>query len=249
MNLETTELTRVSQRFALPGIRWGAVMAGMAVAVGAYVFLMLLAACAGLAVLSTDQGSRMDVQGLALVWNLLSALAASAVGAAIAARAADLRRHLDGVLHGLVVWGVSVLVASAMAIAALHGVSNSMSSLLQLRAVDDPVALEQMDRDMPYPRTGSISRAAIPAPVLMDAVVDPGRRDYRFYRPSVAPVPSIDPGRVMGASMYLALMICSAVAMALCGGIAGGVLGTRAPRRPDPLDHGNWHEAIGLLKR
>jgi hypothetical protein len=244
VKLETTELHRVAQCFALPGVRWSAVMAGMSVGIGAYVLLMLLGACAGLAVLSTERGAQMDAQGAALLWNLLAALAASLAGGAVAARAADLRRHVDGMMHGLVVWGVSVLVAVLLAITAMHAVADGVGALIAHNADGQSAYEGMMNRDMPYPRGSRISRAAH-EPVLLDGAADSSGQGYRYGREQAA-APA-DQGRAMYASMYLALMLCAAVVMALCGGIAGGVLGTRAPRRPDPLDHANWREVIDIL--
>jgi hypothetical protein len=248
MKLEAVELKRVSQCFALPGVRWGGVMAGMSVASGAYLLLMLVGACAGLAVLSTEGGAQMDLQGAALLWNLCGALAASIFGGALAARAADLRRYVDGVVHGLVVWGVSVLVAALLVLAGVHEAASGMAVLMAQQSTGQNF-LERTNRDSPASRGTGILRASFDRPAaMMDGVADSPSNDYAY---GARKLPTASAGRTgpLAASIYLPLMICAAVAMSLCGCIAGGVLGTREPRRPDPLDHDNWREVIDILDR
>jgi hypothetical protein len=92
------------------GIRWGAVFAGFAVGVGVHLLLTLIGVAAGFAVYGA--GARPDggsVSIAAAAWNTASMLIAAFVGGYVAARSAGLRRSTDGILHGVVSWGVTVL--------------------------------------------------------------------------------------------------------------------------------------------
>jgi hypothetical protein len=247
MKLEATELKRVSQCYALPGVRWSGVMAGMSVGIGTYVLLILIGTCAGLAALSVGGGAQIDVQGAALLWNLCSALAASIFGAALAARAADLRRHTDGILHGLVVWGVSVLVAALLALAAVHEVASSVAMLAAQQSTEQSF-LGRTNRESPASRGSGLLRTSSNQPgLMMDGVADTSNNDFANGAGKLSSTGA--DARSMAPSFYLPLMICAAVAMSLCGCIAGGLLGTKQPRRPDPLDHDNWREVIDILDR
>lgn len=104
------------------GIRWSAIFAGLVVGLSLHGVLMLVGGAIGLAVL----GSGMRPVGLAgvmlaAVWNTLSMLLAAFVGGYIAARGGGVQRVGDGVLHGVVTWGASVLFAALLG-AALGGV-------------------------------------------------------------------------------------------------------------------------------
>jgi hypothetical protein len=106
-------------RTPLAAIRWGAIVAGLAVGIATNLFLMLLGAAAGLAVLDVGDSAEGGVMAAA-IWNAVSMIIAAFAGAYVAARSAGLRRTADGVLHGVVAWGVTMLI-SAFLLTSLAG--------------------------------------------------------------------------------------------------------------------------------
>lgn len=92
------------------GIRWAAVIAGLAVGLGVHLLLLLIGAAAGFAVYGG--GERPDGESVsfaAAIWNSISLLIAAVIGGYVAARASGLRRNADGVLHAVASWGASML--------------------------------------------------------------------------------------------------------------------------------------------
>ncbi|CAL94354.1 hypothetical protein [Azoarcus olearius] len=111
METRTIEETGIEPEHTIySGIRWGSVIAGFAVGVGIHLLLMLIGVAAGFAVYGTGarpEGESMSIA--AVTWNTVSMLIAAFVGGYVAARGSGLRRTSDGVLHGVVSWGATVL--------------------------------------------------------------------------------------------------------------------------------------------
>src|SRR5881394_3926423 len=112
-----------------PTIRWGAVLAGTAVAIGLWGVLQLLGLGAGLTALDPDdvRSTHRAVLGMG-AWSVLAPMIATFAGGFVAARlAASWDKKVAGA-HGLVVWGfataaglvVTLWMASAAAVGAAH---------------------------------------------------------------------------------------------------------------------------------
>jgi len=105
-------------------VNWAPVIAGAVVASAAFFVLMTFAAAIGLAVSSASPTWRDTSVGLTMlsgVWTLLVAIGSYALGGYIAGRvrsswtaAADEIHFRDG-LHGLLVWGLAVIIGAALA--------------------------------------------------------------------------------------------------------------------------------------
>lgn len=110
-------------------IRWGAVIAGVAVGVSVQLILSLLGVATGLS--STDVAQGESVGSGPLLWAGVSMLIAAFIGGYVSARMSGLKRKADGLLHGVVAWAVTTLLFAAMATsaggAALSGVFNNLS--------------------------------------------------------------------------------------------------------------------------
>lgn len=94
----------------LNNIRWAAIFAGLAVGLGVTLLLMLIGMATGLAVYGS--GARPDGESISLaagLWNTITMFIAALVGGFVAARASGLRRSMDGMLHGVVSWGATML--------------------------------------------------------------------------------------------------------------------------------------------
>lgn len=115
--------TSATEPYRLPlySLRWSAVFAGLVVGIATNLFLMLLGAAAGLAVFDVgDSVTEASVPLAAAIWNALSMIVSAFAGGYVAARTAGMRRASDGILHGVVAWGVTMLI-SAFLVTSLTG--------------------------------------------------------------------------------------------------------------------------------
>jgi hypothetical protein len=117
------------RRPLFPAVRWGAVLAGVAVGVSVQLVLTLLGIASGLSLssLSAIEGPATG----ALVWAGLSMLIAALIGTYVAGRMSGLKRKTDGVLHGVVTWAVTTLLFVFLATSAggslLSGLFSSLN--------------------------------------------------------------------------------------------------------------------------
>jgi hypothetical protein len=104
----------VLRRPLFPAIRWGAVLAGVAVGISVQLVLTLLGIATGLSAMDVTQGGSPSTTG-PLLWAGLSMLISAFVGGYVAARMSGLKRKVDGVLHGAVSWAVTTLLFAVLA--------------------------------------------------------------------------------------------------------------------------------------
>ncbi len=95
----------------LSRVNWGAVFAGLVLATALQVVLTVLGAAIGLTALDgADSGKAFGVG--AGIWALLVPLVTLFVGGMTAGRLANVRERADGFIHGALVWGLSLLLAT-----------------------------------------------------------------------------------------------------------------------------------------
>lgn len=119
----------IVRRPLFSAIRWGAVLAGVAVGISVQLVLTLLGIASGLSLSSVS-----SVEGPAtgaLIWAGLSMLIAALIGSYVAGRMSGLKRKTDGVLHGFVSWAVTTLLFVILATSAggslLSGLFSSLN--------------------------------------------------------------------------------------------------------------------------
>lgn len=121
------------RRQVFPAIRWGAVLAGVAVGISVQLALTLLGIATGLSTVEVAQGEGMGTGPL--IWAGFSMLIAAFVGGYVAARMSGLKRKADGILHGAVSWAVTTIMFAVLATSVggtlMSGVFNNMSQLAQ----------------------------------------------------------------------------------------------------------------------
>ncbi len=95
----------------LKRISWGAIFAGTIVALVIELALSLLGMGVGLGIINpaTEENPLGGVGAGAGIWLAISTLIALFAGGWVAARLAGFPRRMNGVLHGIVVWGVVTL--------------------------------------------------------------------------------------------------------------------------------------------
>jgi len=95
---------------ALPRLHWGAIAAGVVVALAAHIVLGLVGAALGFAAAPADSEA---LGAGAAIWGLLTPLVASLLGAWIATRLAGRFDTAGSNLHGILVWCIG-LIAGAL---------------------------------------------------------------------------------------------------------------------------------------
>jgi hypothetical protein len=226
MNFHALELAHVSQSGTQRGIRWSSIFAGTCVGIAAYVLLMLVGICAGLA----KFGVAADASFAALAWNLGSAFVASLVGTFLTARVADLQRATEGALHGLLVWSCVTLVVAATALCLIRDIAGNIAVSVAQAGERETALSDQADSRRWNRLHQTAARERFGDTVLRPAVhvVEVGDR------------PGAPAGGGFDLPTYAALMTCAALAISLFGGIAGGLMGTRGPHREFAHDSVFW---------
>lgn len=94
-------------------IAWAAVFAGVVLAIGIQVLLSMLGTGIGASTIDPLKGGTPDAEALGISaagWWILSSLIALFAGGWIAGRLAGIPRQVDGMIHGLLTWGLSTLL-------------------------------------------------------------------------------------------------------------------------------------------
>lgn len=97
---------------------WGAVIAGVVVALGAAVLIGLIGVAIGVS--SLHPGAVGSGLGTGL-WAILTTVLSMALGGYVAARLCGTHSHLDSELHGLTVWALTLLVGAVLLAQVISG--------------------------------------------------------------------------------------------------------------------------------
>ncbi len=112
-----------ARRPAISAVRWGAVFAGTVAGIAIYLLLALFGVAIGLTAVEPQAAQPVGAVPLWTgIWSFISMLVAAFIGGWIAGRMSGLRRRLDGMLHGLVAWGLTTLFAGYLATTAVAGI-------------------------------------------------------------------------------------------------------------------------------
>ncbi len=121
----------------LQRIRWGSVLAGLFLAIGAQVMLGLLGAAIGLTVVDARANDPLSsIATAAGAWMAMSSLVALFLGGYAAAKLGGSIRRSDGVLSGMLTWAASLvltlmLVGTGLSAALSGAIGVGQSPLLQ----------------------------------------------------------------------------------------------------------------------
>jgi hypothetical protein len=106
-------------------ISWGAILAGVVIAVAVQLVLGILGAGIGLTMVDPVEGTTPGAAGFGigagLYWLVTTILALGAGGYA-AARLAGVHERFDALVHGLVVWGVTLILTLYLLTSAVGGI-------------------------------------------------------------------------------------------------------------------------------
>jgi hypothetical protein len=106
-------------------LSWGAIFAGVVIAVAVQLVLGILGAGIGLTMVDPVEGTTPGATGFGIgagiYWLVTTALALGAGGYA-AARVAGVHERFDALVHGLVVWGVTLILTLYLLTSAVGGI-------------------------------------------------------------------------------------------------------------------------------
>ena len=106
-------------------VSWSAIISGVVLVVAVQVLLSVLGAGVGLGMINPGHGDSATASGLgtgAGIWWLVSTVVSLLCGSYVAARMAGVATRFDGVLHGMVVWGVTLLLTVYLITSAAGGI-------------------------------------------------------------------------------------------------------------------------------
>jgi hypothetical protein len=106
-------------------VSWAAIFAGVIVVVAVQLLLSLLGAGIGLGTVDTNAGSTPTASSLGIgagIWWLISSCLALFAGGYVTAWLAGIETSFDGMLHGLVTWGIATLLTLWLLTSAIGGV-------------------------------------------------------------------------------------------------------------------------------
>jgi hypothetical protein len=241
------------RRPMFPAIRWGAVLAGVAVGVSVQLALTLLGIATGLSTTDVTQGEGVGIGPL--IWAGFSMLIAAFVGGYVAARMSALKRKADGILHGAVSWAVTTILFAVLATSVggslVGGVFNNMSQLARTGmqgGANSPLAVvmqsqgarldaASMQQFQQHVQAGQREPAIQLLSTRMG--VDPARAAAIVDQALIlmgSPQAASPQGRqatenAVQRAGTAAWLVFFAVALALAIGIGGGALGAAGSRR------------------
>ena len=106
-------------------ISWGAIFAGVVLAIAVQLVLGILGTGIGLTLVDPVEGTTPGAAGFGigagLYW-LITTIVALGVGGYAAARVAGAHDRFDGLVHGLVVWGVTLILTLYLLTSAVGGI-------------------------------------------------------------------------------------------------------------------------------
>ena len=147
-------------------VSWGALFAGVVIAVATQLLLGALGLAIGLSSMDPT-GDRAGSFGVgAGIWWLLSGLVALFLGGWTAGRLANAQPRLDGALHGFATWGLATLLSAWMVTSAVGGILGGAWNVVSTTATTTAATAAA--------RPDLADRAS---EALRDAGVDPARTD------------------------------------------------------------------------
>ena len=106
-------------------LSWPAIFSGVVIAIAVQLVLALLGTGIGLSLVDPVQGTTPSAGGFGIgagIYWILSTIIALGVGSYAAARVAGVNERFDGVIHGLTIWGVTLILTLYLVTSAVGGI-------------------------------------------------------------------------------------------------------------------------------
>ena len=123
--VETTTLRREPGQHIHRRISWAAIFGGVILVVAVQIVLSTLGAAIGLGTVGVNAGTTPDAGSLGLgagIWWVVSSVIALAFGGYVSAWLAGIELRWDGILHGMVTWGIATLMMIHLLTSAVGGI-------------------------------------------------------------------------------------------------------------------------------
>ncbi len=123
--LETTTTMMAGGSHTHRRISWAAIFGGVILVVAVQLLLSLLGAGIGLGTVNTNAGTTPDASNLGInagIWWVVSSIVALLFGGYVSAWLAGIELRWDGLLHGLVTWGIAMLLTIYLLSSAVGGI-------------------------------------------------------------------------------------------------------------------------------
>lgn len=220
-------------RLPLANLRWGAIFAGLVVGLSTHALLLMIGAAIGLATAVGQAPPEGTLSLGAAIWNTASMIIAAFVGAYIAARTSGMRRTSDGLLHGVVSWGATVVLSLLLATSLTGGMVGSLfatGAQGQTGAVAGQVlgSVNEGDRAeaiaLLQQQAGLSQEQA--ADIVDQALILTGREGQASGQAQGAAEDAMQTASVATG------WISAAIVLSLLAAIGGGAMGARGSRRP-----------------
>jgi hypothetical protein len=227
----------IQHSMPLSTIRWTAILAGLVVGLATHLLLMLLGTSIGLAAVDVgDEVGGATIPVAAGAWNTVSMIIAAFVGAYVAARSAGMRRASDGMLHGVVSWGLTMLLTAFLAttaagalVGSIFGSPTARSAAAQSAPAASQTARSIAEGDRAEAIQNLQSRLGISseqAGKLVDqALIMAGREE------SASPAGQEAAQDTLRTASMASGWLTGAILLSLLAAIAGGWLGARGTHR------------------
>ncbi len=257
----------IIRRPLFPSIRWGAVLAGVAVGISVQLVLTLLGIASGLSMTSVQQGEAPGTG--ALVWAGASMLISAMTGAYVAGRMSGLKRKTDGILHGIVSWAVTTLLFVVLATSAggslvsalFSGIGQVASAMAQsgaspggltallnrqlgtnvseasMRTLQQYIASGQRDQAIDYMSSNMGVRRDRASNIVDQALILSGAPEQ------ASPQGRAAADRAIRGASTAAWVVFGAVALSLLLSVIGGALGAIGARRTTWTESGEAEAA------
>lgn len=123
--LETTTTTMGGGMHTHRRISWAAIFGGVILVIAIQLLLSMLGAGIGLGTVDTNGGTTPDASSIGIgagVWWVVSSIIALAFGGYVSAWLAGIELRWDGVLHGMITWGIATLFTIYLLSTAIGGI-------------------------------------------------------------------------------------------------------------------------------
>ena len=115
---------------ANPRISWGAIFGGAVTALALWMLLYTLGLALGLSTVEPDDPGSVKSSGLFTgIWSAVTPLIALFVGGLVASHSAGVLERKSGAIHGLVVWGLTLLLGAGLVFSLLGNVVGGLASV------------------------------------------------------------------------------------------------------------------------
>jgi hypothetical protein len=226
MQIEVTETPMRAYRLPSFNLRWSGIFAGLVVGIAVNLVLMLLGAAAGLAVFNVGD-SPAGIPLAVAIWNTLCMVLAAFAGGYVAARSAGMRRASDGVLHGAVAWGATMVLSALLATSAT---GLALGSLFTTSPREAPEAIASLNLNDRQEAARTLEQRLGLTPEQANRAVDQalalsGREE------EVSPANREAAEQGLRAASVASGWLSGAIVLSLLAAMGGGVLGAHGAQR------------------